>query len=127
MDRMLVVGCGGFVGAVLRWIVVARLQAWLGGRFPFGTLAVNVLGCFAFGLLAGLALEGQALSPNARLFLFVGVLGGFTTFSAFGYETLALFEAGRSATALLSAAANLVLSVTAVAAGRALVLRLGTA
>jgi CrcB protein len=78
--------------------------------FPAGTLVVNVVGSAALGLLAGLADLRSAISPDQRLWLMIGVLGGFTTFSSFSYETLALAQARAFGPALLSVAANVVLS-----------------
>jgi CrcB protein len=102
---VLLVGLGGFVGAGSRYLVsglVHRLVASEG--FPWGTLAVNVGGCLLIGLLGGLMELRQALGPSMRLFLLIGVLGGFTTFSTLAYETLELAQAAQ----LLRAAGNLV-------------------
>lgn len=91
--ELLLVGAGGALGAVARYGVgglVHRSPALAG--FPFGTLCVNLAGCLLIGLGAGLADGRQAFTPEARLFLFVGLLGGFTTFSSFGYETFALLR-----------------------------------
>ena len=95
MRSMLVVALGGAVGSVARlklsgW-VLHRTVDW---RFPLGTLLVNVVGCLVIGLLAGYAAKEDLLSPDARLFLFTGLLGGFTTFSAFGLETFSLMRRG---------------------------------
>lgn len=91
--NVLLVGSGGAAGAIARYGVgglVHRSPAL--ADFPFGTLCVNLLGCLLIGVGAGLADGRQAFGPEARLFLFVGVLGGFTTFSSFGYETVALLR-----------------------------------
>lgn len=117
MDRVVIVGLGGFIGSVLRYLISGWAHTLLGERFPWGTLVVNIVGSFVLGALAPLAFEGHALGPNARLFLFLGVLGGFTTFSSFSYETLALVQAGRLGAAALSASANLILGLAAVWAG----------
>ena len=91
MSKILLVGFGGFVGAVLRYGISGWVQRWTGSvNFPYGTLAVNLLGCLVIGLLAGLAEDRGLFTPEARLFLFIGVLGAFTTFSTFGIETLNL-------------------------------------
>jgi len=85
------VGLGGFVGAVSRFVlsgVVHRLLPSI--TLPIGTLFVNVVGCLAIGFLGGLVEIRQVFGPQARLFLFIGVLGSFTTFSTFAYETLAM-------------------------------------
>jgi CrcB protein len=85
---LLLVGCGGFAGSVARYYLSgAVLHASGAARFPWGTLAVNTLGCLAIGVLAGLAEHLHLFSPASRLLLFTGFLGGFTTFSAFAYET----------------------------------------
>jgi CrcB protein len=91
--NVLWVGAGGFIGSSLRYLVsgwVQRLAVF--GTFPWGTLAVNGLGCLALGLLGGLAEARQVLGPAHRAFLFIGVLGGFTTFSTFAYETMGLAQ-----------------------------------
>ena len=84
------------------------------GSFPIGTLTVNVLGCLAIGLLAGLAEARALLGPEARLFVLIGLLGGFTTFSTFGHETLALVRAGSHGAALLNALGSVTLCLVAV-------------
>src|SRR5688500_2510394 len=89
-----------------------KLSGWVlhqtpNWRFPAGTLAVNLIGCFIAGLLAGMAVKQDVFSPEARLFLFTGLLGGFTTFSAFGLETLLLLKRGETGVAI----ANVVVSV----------------
>jgi CrcB protein len=118
--RWLILFAGGGIGAILRF----GLALWVDQRaqvpFPWGTLAVNVAGCFAIGLIATFADEHHALAPGVRLFLVAGVLGGFTTFSTFGLETLRLFEDGLFALALLNAFGSLGASLFAVLAGIAL-------
>ena len=92
-SQIILVGIGGFIGSVFRFLLsgfVHRLVPL--SEFPFGTLAVNVLGCLLIGLLNGLAETRQIIGPELRLLLMIGMLGGFTTFSAFGYETLALIR-----------------------------------
>ena len=87
------VGLGGSVGAVLRFALsglVHRLMPFV--TLPVGTLFVNVVGCLAIGFLGGLVETRQVFGPQSRLFLFIGVLGSFTTFSTFAYETLALTQ-----------------------------------
>lgn len=104
----LLVGTGGFLGAVARYAVSGAVHRFTGfPAFPYGTLVVNLAGCAAIGLLAGWVETRQVLGPEARLFLFIGVLGSFTTFSTFGYETLALLRDG----ATIRAAANVLLHV----------------
>src|SRR5215204_6055858 len=102
MIELLVIAIGGALGAVARYLSSRTLHYYLGINFPYGTLFVNVLGCFLAGLLIIILLERTNLAPAWRGFLVIGFLGAFTTFSSFSYETLALFEAGMSAAALLN-------------------------
>jgi CrcB protein len=83
---------GGGIGSVCRYAMAAALQRNAPGPFPVGTFSVNLVGCFAIGLVGALGLERAALSPEARTFLMVGILGGFTTFSSFAWETLGLLS-----------------------------------
>ncbi|GAA5335652.1 MULTISPECIES: fluoride efflux transporter CrcB [Thermus] len=99
MERYLLVALGGALGSALRYGLGAYVQGLLGPGFPYSTLFVNALGSFLIGAVLRLSLEG-ALSPEARLFLAVGVLGGFTTFSTLSYETLALLQDGEVGQAL---------------------------
>lgn len=87
---LLLIGLGGGLGSVLR----ALLSFWLRSAMPWGTFVVNVCGCLLIGLLAGLA-TGAGLSDNARSLWVVGFCGGFTTFSTFSYENVALLQQGR--------------------------------
>jgi len=114
LQQILYVGLGGFIGSSLRFLLggLAQRVAPLGG-FPVGTLAVNVLGCLAIGLLGGLADQRQALDVGQRLFLMVGVLGGFTTFSSFALETLGLMQDGAMLKAMLNCVLQLVLGLAA--------------
>lgn len=94
MGRLLLVAAGGAVGSALRYVVAIAAVAWLGPTFPWGTLAVNLVGSFLIGLIQQLATEALVLSEETRLFLTTGVMGGLTTYSAFSYETVRLFETG---------------------------------
>jgi CrcB protein len=108
---------GGGIGAVLRFGLALWVDARAGAHLPWGTLAVNVVGCFAIGVVATLADEHAWISPTLRLFLVTGLLGGFTTFSAFGMETWQLVESGRALAALANAAGSVLAGVGAVVAG----------
>ena len=103
------VAFGGALGSLARHGVNHIVQArWLTGRFPVGTAVVNLVGCLVIGLLAGLlASDRLSLRDTTRQFIFVGVLGGFTTFSTFGLDTLTLVRGGST----MSAALNVVLQV----------------
>lgn len=114
MNNILMVGLGGFVGSVARY----KLGGWLlhlsaQGRFPYGTFAVNVIGCLVAGVLAGLVERHGLFSAEARLFLFTGLLGGFTTFSAFGLETTFLLRRGETWTAAGYVGASVLLGIAA--------------
>jgi fluoride exporter len=108
-------GCGGFVGSAARFALGGLAQrAFPMSTFPWGTLAVNVLGCFVIGILGGLMELRQVLGPGQRIFLMIGVLGGFTTFSTFAYETLGLLHGSELPRALANAGAHLLLGLAAV-------------
>ncbi len=110
------VALGGALGSVARYLAVNGLAAWLGRAFPYGTLAVNVAGSFVMGLAMSLLVQRGLLGEPWRAGLMVGVLGGFTTFSAFAGETLLLAQQ-RPATALLNIGLHLALCLLAVWAG----------
>lgn len=115
MNATLLVGIGGFLGAVARYkLGTAVMHATGIVRFPIGTFIVNVFGCLAIGLLAGVVARHHVLGVEARLFLFTGVLGGFTTFSAFGLETVELLRRGELAIASLYAGGSVVAGLFAV-------------
>ena len=118
------IALGGALGSVARHAVnlaVARLH---GSPHPFGTAIVNLVGCAVIGLLAGLIAGGQLrLSPAARAGVFVGILGGFTTFSSFGLDTLALVHEGRQDAALWNILLQVGVGLPAVFAGYALAIR----
>ena len=94
MKIILAIGTGSFIGGVLRYLLSQLVQTKFLSTFPFGTLTVNIIGCFLIGLVFGLTDKGN-LTQEWRLFLATGVLGGFTTFSAFSIESLSLFRDGQ--------------------------------
>jgi fluoride exporter len=115
MKDFLLVGLGGFAGSIARYALSGIvLHQAAGARFPFGTFIVNVAGCLAIGLLAGLVESRGLFSFHVRLFLLTGVLGGFTTFSAFGFESLALARRGELAVAALYVVLSVVVGLAAV-------------
>jgi len=114
----LLVGVGGFVGSAFRYGLSTWIGSLQGSRpLPLGTLAVNVVGCFLLGLLAGLGETRLTLGPQWRLLLFVGLLGGFTTFSTFGYETISLVRQAEVWKASLNVVAQVAVGLGAVWTG----------
>jgi CrcB protein len=120
----LAVALGGAVGSMARHAVNVALHTRVTTRFPIGTVVVNLIGCFAIGLLAGLLTsERIALRAHWREFVFVGLLGGFTTFSAFGLDTLLLARTHSPGQAALNVGAQVVGGLLAVWVGYQLGLR----
>lgn len=115
IKQMLIVGAGGCLGTIARYklggFVLHRTQAW---DFPFSTLSVNLLGCLAIGILAALVERHDLFSASTRLFLFTGLLGGFTTFSAFAYESSFLLRRSLFNAAMLYATINVIGGLVAV-------------
>lgn len=121
MGRLFLAGIGGFVGSALRYAVTGWVQAWSRNiDFPYGTLTVNLIGCFAIGFLSQLAETRGIFTAESRTLIFIGVLGGFTTFSAFGNETVNLWRNSENGLAAANIAAHLVLGLGAVWLSRAL-------
>ncbi len=119
MINLLLVGLGGALGSVARYLASGWVQTITRSiDFPFGTLAVNVFGCFVIGFLAQLADTRGIFTSQARAFIFTGILGGFTTFSSFGNETLNLARAGQTWSAFANLGANVITGLLAVWLGR---------
>jgi fluoride exporter len=123
MTAFLLVFLGAGIGGVLRHAVYLAAARAFGPGFPWGTLAVNVVGSLAMGALAGwLALKaGESWTQPVRLFLATGILGGFTTFSAFSLDAVLLWERGQGGAAAAYAAGSVALSLAALAGGLTLV------
>jgi CrcB protein len=118
MRNILIIGAGGFIGAVLRYLAVLSMQVFKGKtNIPLGTLLVNVVGCLLIGFLAVLDENGKVISTETRNFLIVGILGAFTTFSTFGYETVNLFKSGLAFYFVINIVLQVVLGLAAVWAG----------
>ncbi len=92
MTRLLLVGLGGMLGSCARYLVSGWLLDALGAEFPYGTLAVNLIGSFLIGIIMAIGLHTAILGPGTRLTLTTGFLGGFTTYSTFNYETVRLLQ-----------------------------------
>lgn len=119
MRELAAVACGGMLGAVGRYLLTGWVHRWAGTGFPWGTLAVNAVGCLALGSLMVVVQETSGLGSGARLFLGVGLLGSLTTYSTFGYETIALLRAGESELAAANVGGNVLLAIGAVLLGQA--------
>ena len=121
MIKLLYIGIGGFLGSIARYWASGAAQRLAGRQdFPYGTLAVNIIGCFLIGFLSSLAATRQLFSPETRLFLFVGLLGGFTTFSTFSYEVFSFAHDGQFLSALWNLFLHIVTGLGAVWLGHAL-------
>jgi fluoride exporter len=119
MDKYLLVGAGGLIGSVLRYWVSGTIQQISNNDlFPFGTLGVNVLGCLMIGFLSQLAEDFGVFTVESRALVFAGILGGFTTFSTFGNETMNLLRDSQNALAFGNIAGHLILGLGGVWLGR---------
>ncbi len=117
MSGYLAVMTGGAVGASLRYLVSGLVYQRLGTSFPYGTLAVNVVGCFLIGLVMSVTEDRFIINQNFRLFLTVGMFGGFTTFSTYSYESLVLLRDGQGVYAMMNLAGSVVAGLAAVYVG----------
>jgi CrcB protein len=121
--KILIIGSGGFLGAILRYFVSGYAQRLSGSySFPVGTLAVNLIGCFIIGAVSKMAEDLGLFSIETRMFLTIGFLGAFTTYSTFGYETLNLLRDNEWLYAFTYVGLHLFLGIGAVWIGRSLVL-----
>ena len=119
MFNILFVGVGGFIGSVLRYAVAGWVQQLSRSLdFPYGTLMVNLIGCFVIGFLGELAEARGIFASETRLLIFIGLLGGFTTFSSFGNDTLNLVRSGQMFNALTNIAVNVIFGLLLVWLGR---------
>jgi CrcB protein len=116
MKQILLIFLGGGCGSVLRYLAGTAIMSRYGGRFPLGTVLINISGSFAIGLIMTLLARAQA-HPNWRLLLVVGVLGGYTTFSSFEYETYYAVRSGASAIGLLNVVGSVLFGYGAVWVG----------
>ncbi len=117
MFELCVIGLGGALGAILRFVLGNTLTRILGGNWPYGTFVINLAGCFFMGVLMTVIVERGLLPPIWRMFLCVGLLGGFTTFSSFGFEGFMLLAEGRLLESLTYIGSSLGCGLIAVAMG----------
>jgi len=120
MFNILLVAVGGATGSVARYLTGLVMTRLFGSAFPWGTITVNIVGSFIIGLLTELIARKFSAPLELRLLLVVGFLGGFTTFSSFSLDTMALFERGEGLTAFVYVAASVLLSLAAAFGGLAL-------
>src|SRR5437773_5238343 len=125
MQRALLISLGGALGTLLRYLTAMAAARWLAADFPYSTLIVNLTGSFLIGVVQVLGAEALMIPNDARLFLTTGVMGGLTTYSAFSYETVRLFESGAwteaSINVVLMTVACVILCFTGMLVGRTLV------
>jgi len=115
--EIIYIGCGGFFGAVSRFLVSGYANKLCGKGFPYGTLTVNVAGSFLLGMISFLAISRDMMSDNVRVMITVGFLGAFTTFSTFSYETFNLIKEGSYYLSLMNIVTNILICLAAVALG----------
>jgi CrcB protein len=125
MEKVLIAGAGGFLGTTVRYALGGVVYRFLPTSFPYATFLINVTGCFFIGLLGVIAEERLGLSPGARVFWMTGVLGGYTTFSTFGYETVMLLREGSHAAGVVNVMGQVGLGLLAVGLGAATARSLG--
>ncbi len=120
VSKMLIVGAGGFIGAIARYLLSGFIYRFFGPEFPVGTIIVNIVGCFVLGGVIFLGQQSHLFTPHVRLFAGVGLIGAFTTFSAFGHETLDLIHDGEMMLASANIFGNVTLGIVAVWSGYSL-------
>lgn len=118
--RLALIAAGGALGSVSRYLLSMAVLRTTGSLFPAGTFVVNVVGCVVFGMIAGAAEQRVQLAPDLRLFLLVGVLGGFTTFSSYAFESVSLIRDGQFVWASINVVGQVVAGLIGLAIGFAL-------
>ena len=115
MLNIILVGLGGFIGSILRFVLNNVIYSHLNyPLYPYGTFIVNVSGCLLIGVIAGLAEHRLNFSPELRIFIQIGILGGYTTFSTFGYETFGLLRDGQFMLGLANVLSQVIVGILAV-------------
>lgn len=118
MQKLILVGAGGFLGACLRYVVTLNSAKVFGTNFPYGTLIVNVAGGIVIGIIMELSQTTNLITDNMKLLLATGIMGGLTTFSTFSFETVSLFSSGNYMPAILNTGLNVLLSFSGVVLGK---------
>jgi CrcB protein len=121
LRTILIVGTGGFIGSVMRYLVQFYVEKVMSSTFPMGTLIANVAGSFIIGMVFAIAEKGNLMSSEWRIFLTVGICGGFTTFSAFAYNNFTMIKENSFGQLLYNIGGNLFLGVLAVYLGYILI------
>lgn len=122
--EILCVGLGGFIGAISRYLISMQASKFFTGRIPIGTLFVNILGGLLIGFILELNSKTNVISPQMKLFLTIGLMGGLTTFSTFSYETVGLFSDGSYISAMVNIILNVILSLIGVVIGKSILINL---
>jgi CrcB protein len=117
MKSLLIIGIGGAIGSIGRYLMQVLADKYISVTFPLGTMVVNVTGCFLIGLLYGLAQKYAWMNLEWRLFLITGICGGYTTFSSYSYESFSLFKHGNYAYFLFYVLGSVVLGLLATVGG----------
>ena len=117
LRTLLIVGTGGFIGSVMRYLVQLFVERDMSSTFPWGTFVANIAGSFIIGVVFALAQKGNLLSAEWRLFLAVGICGGFTTFSSFAYNNLTMLKEGVYGQFILNVGGSLFFGLLAVYLG----------
>ena len=120
LQLIFIVGCGGFIGAALRYLISINAAKVFGANFPYGTLIANIIGAIIIGFVMRLSLDTTIISPNKKLFLTTGMMGGLTTFSTFSYETVSMLNSGEYIIGIANLGLNVILSFIGVVLGMAI-------
>ena len=118
--KILIIGFGGFIGAILRYSISGWIHKLFGSGMPYGTLAVNVIGSFILGFILFYSEDRQSFSPLWRTFIAVGIMGALTTFSTFSYETFAMIQESLYLKAVWNITLNIITTILAIWAGMVL-------
>jgi fluoride exporter len=121
LRTILIVGTGGFIGSVMRYLVQFYVEKGMSSTFPMGTLIANIVGSFIIGMVFALAEKGNLMSSEWRIFLTVGICGGFTTFSAFAYNNFTMIKEHSYGQLLFNLGGNIFLGILAVYLGIVLI------
>ncbi len=117
LRNLIIVGTGGFIGSAMRYLVQFYAEKWMNSTFPLGTLIANIAGSFIIGMVFALAEKGNLMSSEWRIFLSVGICGGFTTFSAFAYNNFTMIKEHSFGQLFINVGGNLFFGILAVYLG----------